>query len=576
MKLLHKKYAVLLPIVFSVTLLVQCVVFHYLAFNSYLFSSIVRHPLPFWAFYLPKISICILIGSFVSAFRSKWWTILFSIIVCIWGEAQLVYYRVNNIFLDSFSFFMIGNMKGFWDSVLTFIYVKDLLLLLPTVSYTILFVIWKNDSKSYSLTAILFISGILLQLSGAKCLQIEQQDLWHEGDINGHQVFYFNPFSEQAARGFWGFTNIDYIKQTSLIHSLVYDVWGISRIPNKDSVTFSDKESRYIEQSINANPRHSLPKTPLIIILFESLESWAISPSATPNIWNLIQNNENILWAKKLIKQTKGATSADGQMIVNTGLLPINNGATCYRFPYNTYPSLSDLYNSSAYISTGGPGVWNQGKMSEAYHIDVNFYNNTSDKDLFMKLNEVVKEFDYIMIVTVDSHAPFINSASINPIIPPVSPSIPDNIRNYLNCVHNTDASMASLISQATNINSTIVITGDHTIFDKESREKFYMSCNNNEQEIYKVKDSYCPLIIYSPAITEKTIIEDEAYQMDVYPTILSLIGCYDTYWWKGVGINLLDKNRTRVFSEEEAFILSDKIIRCDYFENFVSNKIGN
>jgi hypothetical protein len=52
---------------------------------------------------------------------------------------------------------------------------------------------------------------------------------------------------------------------------------------------------------------------------------------------------------------------------------------------------------------------------------------------------------------------------------------------------------------------------------------------------------------------------------MDIYPTCLSLLGVSD-YRWKGFGINLLDKNAKRLISEKEAFVLSDKLIRNNYF----------
>ena len=55
---------------------------------------------------------------------------------------------------------------------------------------------------------------------------------------------------------------------------------------------------------------------------------------------------------------------------------------------------------------------------------------------------------------------------------------------------------------------------------------------------------------------------------MDAFPTILHLIGC-DHYYWKGFGVNLLDsvKRGDRMIVEQNAFELSDKIIRSNFFE---------
>lgn len=67
--------------------------------------------------------------------------------------------------------------------------------------------------------------------------------------------------------------------------------------------------------------------------------------------------------------------------------------------------------------------------------------------------------------------------------------------------------------------------------------------------------------------------VYDLCYQMDVYPTIMHCIGA-DDYYWKGFGVNLIDSvaRNKRLIAEEEAYSLSDKIIRCDYFRNRKKN----
>jgi phosphoglycerol transferase MdoB-like AlkP superfamily enzyme len=74
-------------------------------------------------------------------------------------------------------------------------------------------------------------------------------------------------------------------------------------------------------------------------LLIESLENWVITPEIMPNLYSLTKSN-NILYAPRITSQALKGTSADGQMIVLTGLLPIKNGATCFRYSDNTYPSI--------------------------------------------------------------------------------------------------------------------------------------------------------------------------------------------------------------------------------------------
>ena len=107
---------------------------------------------------------------------------------------------------------------------------------------------------------------------------------------------------------------------------------------------------------------------------------------------------------------------------------------------------------------------------------------------------------------------------------------------------------------------------GDHIIFDPNMRSTFATYCAENNLD-YDVNNAHTAIITYSPNIDEKHIIKDKAYQMDAYPTILHLIGC-ENYYWKGLGVNLLDSvgRSNRPITEQDAYILSDKLIRANYF----------
>jgi hypothetical protein len=54
---------------------------------------------------------------------------------------------------------------------------------------------------------------------------------------------------------------------------------------------------------------------------------------------------------------------------------------------------------------------------------------------------------------------------------------------------------------------------------------------------------------------------------MDIYPTVLALLQATD-YDWKGFGVNLCDSTarRNRPLNPRQAAVLSDRMIRNDYF----------
>ena len=63
----------------------------------------------------------------------------------------------------------------------------------------------------------------------------------------------------------------------------------------------------------------------------------------TPNL-NRMLKEENVLYAPYVQTQVKGSRSIDGQLLLHTGLLPINYGAYSARFPHHTYYSIDKAF----------------------------------------------------------------------------------------------------------------------------------------------------------------------------------------------------------------------------------------
>lgn len=91
-----------------------------------------------------------------------------------------------------------------------------------------------------------------------------------------------------------------------------------------------DLKDRYVEQvSTKSN-------CDVLIVLFESLESWAVDTvihgnNITENINQLIRE-PNTLFVKDVAPQVKMGRSADAQLITFTGMLPVSQGITCMRY----------------------------------------------------------------------------------------------------------------------------------------------------------------------------------------------------------------------------------------------------
>ena len=559
-----KKQWLLFALFFGITFL-QCCLFHWLAFNSILISSLWKNPLAFWAFYLPKISISLFIASCVFLFKRQVWTIVFSVLLNIWVMAELMYFRANRIFLDAHSFSLISNMDGFWSSVPVYMYASDLVLLIPTALLVLAVIYLKTEKRGATSALVMFAFAILLNING--CLATRQ--VYDKLYQLPHDQNYFNPFSDKGVGELFGFTSLEYVRNTSIIHAFIYDSKKLIQMPfESKSYTMTAEDRTQIKPFLNTYTPNIKPKRNLILIIVESLETWAVRPDIMPNLCKFMDEH-NVLWAQQVTSQTKGGTSSDGQLIFNTGLLPIQHGAVCKRYPHNTFPSLSDIYENAALVQPGDLSVWNQKYMSDSYHIDTNYLSPQSlDHVTFDMLESIYPKHPYCMAITMATHSPFIACSKYNPLKLPIG--MPEYMSNYLRCMHYTDSCWADFLKKVDTDsilqNATICFMGDHIIFDPNMRSTFATYCAENRLD-YDVNNAHTAIITYSPNIEGKHIVKEKAFQMDAYSTALHLIGC-ENYYWKGFGVNLLDSvaRDNRPITEQEAFVLSDKLIRANYF----------
>ena len=81
-----------------------------------------------------------------------------------------------------------------------------------------------------------------------------------------------------------------------------------------------------------------------IVILAESLESWVLEREVegqeiTPYLNKLLQDSTT-LYAPHMLTQVKGGRSIDAQLMLCTGMLPINSGTYSSLYPHHTYGTL--------------------------------------------------------------------------------------------------------------------------------------------------------------------------------------------------------------------------------------------
>lgn len=587
-------------VLFCIVLFVKTMIFHFSVDYGILVSSLWKNPTEFFRFWGGKIVPILFLGSFIFLSKRFWWTYIANLIVDLWCIANLFYYKANTLFLSYETIKMADNMSGFWDSLLSYMgwdivsFVITTIIYIPLITCCTYRITTKRQPLIWGI--ILTCSMVLVYVNNfcyksfVQSWNIRNSDMENIDadavkyvDFNhyypfGQVQFFFEIAGAVMEYDFW---SKSYVKDNSIISYLpACIVYHLIR-PEGHVVSLSEQQIKELSTWISqdSDSINMIPYYNVVFLLVESLESWPVDSVCglkfMPNL-NKLKQDSHVLYCSRLKSQVKHGNSADGQMIAVTGILPILDGATCILFGKNQYPSYASLYTHSA-IFNPASGMWQQSKVTFQYKfqelIEPERNNRWEDLDLCKQMLSYISEQQEpfcILGITISSHGPF----SYGEQHPQYTiPKMPKVMNNYLNCLHYTDSCVSLIIDaimqSELSQNTTIVITGDHTIFRSYSMDIDLFANKNNIA--MQTSHTYCPLIIYSPHIEGNIQVTDTCYQMDIYPTIMHLIGCED-YYWKGFGVNLLDSaaRHNRLITEQEAYRLSDLMIRSNYFETYL------
>lgn len=335
----------------------------------------------------------------------------------------------------------------------------------------------------------------------------------------------------------------------------------------------------------------------VIIIIVESLNSDVIGKKIndheiTPNL-NKIINSTGTISSLNMIPQVKQGCSNDGQLLINTGLLPLDKGVSSMLFGDRiTYPQLGKILNINNTIAIFGDSgnTWNQTRAFKSYGFNKIYRISDFEKrskeigrDLAMfeftnSFFDNIKQPFLIELVTFSTHIPF--SEKCVPIKQWLkTDSLSKNEMNYLNMINYFDSSLGYFIDQLNNNqimgNTVLFIISDHSQGLGVDASKFKDN-DNNRQDILPMA-----FIAMNTGITKK--IDRKTGQVNVFPTILHIMNKFNKSY-HGLGRSLLDDQLTSAVTTKyqiygnrhsedikrqyRAYQISDSIQRSDYFRS--------
>jgi phosphoglycerol transferase MdoB-like AlkP superfamily enzyme len=210
---------------------------------------------------------------------------------------------------------------------------------------------------------------------------------------------------------------------------------------------------------------------------------------------------------------------------------------------------------------------WHQSELNKKYGIDKLYSLGKGSWDSWANdsvlFSEVVKELDVMsspffhVIVTISMHGTYsdMNMPQTDTVFPFIFPKHYSNeFQNYLKKCYYTDRQIGRYLDYLKKIgkydNTIIIVVSDHEV-PKE--------VNMDEKSLNNLA---LPLIISHAGIEKEKLTTGPIHQIDVYPTLLDLLGL--TTPWHGVGCSILRNYQYSEISDSTKMI-ADKLLRGNY-----------
>lgn len=291
----------------------------------------------------------------------------------------------------------------------------------------------------------------------------------------------------------------------------------------------------------------------LILIQVEALQNFVINlnynnQEITPNLNKLIKDKGSLYFDNYFQSIGRGNTS-DAEFVSNNSLYPSMEEFTYKQFEKNTFYGLPWILKEAGYTPWVYHGFekefWNREKAyvnqgferflsEEDFDFEETIGFGISDREFLQQTLAYMKEQDsidenpfYSFIITLTSHTPYTMDEKYH--VLDILPEHDNIVGDYLQAVHYTDAQLGNFIeglkSEGLYDNSIIALYGDHFGVNNSDESVFEPMMDILGEEYYFDHIMNIPLIINLPNTEINETISRVGSQMDLYPTLLNLLG---------------------------------------------------
>lgn len=341
------------------------------------------------------------------------------------------------------------------------------------------------------------------------------------------------------------------------------------------------------------------PRRNLVIIFCESMESWLLEQKVdgnkeiTPYLNSLLKDSTT-LYLPHVRSQAGSGRSIDGQLLMLAGMAPMSKQVWSMTYPRNKYHALphalkkADPLTRATLLTSDKPITWNQILVAEAFGVDTILSRDSwketelvgnpaklSDGALMEQIAQRLRQGEiwpegspaYLHVVTYSGHNPFKLPDHLKRI--KIDEEMPEKMKDYIMINNYVDHSLSRLIdylrTRSDWKDTMVVIAGDHealgTYRSEWLKDKGASRLLSSASEV--------PMIVLNSPVAGR--IDDVIGQIDVYTTILDLMGLRGIADWPGMGQSALDPAKTPLDKPDahltELPAVSETIIRFNLLQ---------
>lgn len=497
----------------------------------------------FLLFFNPLSSGLIFLGLalFAKGRRAGIWIIIIDSILTFILYANVIFYRFNSDFITIPTLFQTSNFGSLGGSIADLAKVHDLLYAVDLIVLVVLFVKLKSN---WSVTRmqlrkpfLVLIAGVMAFVINLGLAEADRPQLLERTFDRNYVVKYL---------GAYNFLIHDAIQSAKTsTRRVLADSSDITKVENYTKNKYAEPNPDYFGKGEGKN---------VIKIHLESFQSFLIDyelhgEEVTPFLNSLVNDqSQNFTYFDNFFHQTEQGKTADAELIMDTSLYGLPQGAAFVTKGNNTYQSLPAIMHqqqdyTSAVFHGDYKSFWNRDEVYKHLGID-EFYDATyydmsddnvinyglKDKPFFeesMPLLEDMEQPFYAHMMTLTHHHPYLIDEDETTIDPAETGD--GSVDRYFQTARYLDESLEQFFNDLKKSglyeDSIIMIYGDH----------YGISDNHNKamseiigEEITPLKNAdlqRVPFMIKVPGVDGQGTNHEFSGQMDVMPTLLHILG---------------------------------------------------